>query len=202
MTPIVHGRLALIISECQRGIVESGMGGFPALIDQVASRKILPRIATLADAFRRARLPVVHLTVAHRPDFADVKPNSLLAAMARKNRMAVAGTAQADIVAELTPKPGDIICTRSSGLIGFVGTSLDAMLRRMGVETVVMAGVSTNVAITGCSIVAADLGYHVLLAEDCIAASDPHVHALIVREQLRMIAQIAAAAEIERALPV
>jgi len=200
MTIALQGRAALVISECQRGIVEPGMGGFDALIAQVRDRAILPRIAGLAQAFRGAALPVFHLTIAHRPDFADVLPNSLIAALARKNRFVVAGTPQADIVAELAPEPSDLVVERSSGMIGFLGTSLDAMLRRMDIRTVVMTGVSTNIAVTGCTMVAADLGYHVVLAEDCIAASDRETHDIIIREQLRMIARVASAADVEASL--
>lgn len=147
-----------------------------------------------------SRPPVFHLTIAHRPDFADVKPNSLLAALARKNPLLVAGSPEADIVPILTPMPQDIVVQRSSGLIGFLGTALDAMLRRMGVTTVVLAGVSTNVAIAGCAIVATDLGYHVAVAEDCIAAADPAAHAVILDQQLRMVARIGTASEVAAAL--
>lgn len=89
---------------------------------------------------------------------------------------------------------------RSSGLIGFLGTPLDAILRRMKISSVVLVGVSTNVAIAGCAMVATDLGYQVIVAEDCIAASDPATHETIVASQLRMVARIASSAEISMVL--
>jgi nicotinamidase-related amidase len=196
----LHGRAALIISECQRGIVEQGMGGFAGLIGQVEERRVLPRIARLAERFRGAGLPVCHLTIAHRPDFADVQPNSLLAVMARKNRLLIVGSPEAEIVEDLTPAPQDFIVARSSGLIGLHGTALDAMLRRMRIGTIVIAGVSTNVAVAGCAMAGADLGYHVIIAEDCVAAADPATHEVIIRDQLRMVARVASADEIEQAL--
>ena len=191
---------ALIISECQRGILEPALGAFSGLAEEAKARAIVPRIAALAQAFRAAGKPVIHLTVAHRPDFADVKTNSLLAALARKHGTVIAGTRHAQIVPELTPAPHDFIVERSSGLIGFIGTSLDAMLRRMNVETIVIAGVSTNVAVTGCAMVATDLGYRVVVAEDCTAASDPATHEVIVRDQLAMVARLASAQEITATL--
>ncbi len=191
---------ALIISECQRGIVEQGMGGYEGLIDQVRQRGILPRIAELAARFRAVKRPVLHLTIAHRADFADVPANTLLTVMAHRNRALVAGTPEAEIIAELSPAPTDFVVSRSSGLLGFGGTALDAMLRRMRIEAVVIAGVSTNVAVAGCSMIAADLGYEVLIPEDCIAAGDAAAHDLIVREQLRMIARITCAAHIKALL--
>lgn len=198
-TPL-HGRAALIISECQRGIVEPGMGGFPGLVDQVRKRNIVPRIADLAARFRAAHLPVFHLTIAHRPDFADVQPNSMLAVMARKGGSLVTGSPAVQIIPELKPAPEDFIIERSSGLIGFHGTALDPILRRMRIETVIISGVSTNVAVAGCTMAATDLGYHAIVAEDCIAAADPATHDVIVRDQLRMVARIGSAEDIAQAL--
>lgn len=196
MAPDVQRRCALVISECQRGVIEPGMGGYEGLIDQVRQRDIVPRLAQLANVFRATNMPVLHMTVAHRPDFVDVPANTLLTAMARKNRALVSGSAEAEIVADLSPAPQDFVVERSSGLIGFCGTALDAMLRRMRIEAVVIAGVSTNVAVAGCSMVAADLGYDVLIPEDCIAAGDSVTHDVIVKNQLRMIARIMTAAQI------
>jgi len=191
---------ASIISECQRGILEPELGAFAGLAEQARSRCIVPRIAVLAEAFRDVGKPVIHLTIAHRLDFADVKANSLLAALARKHGNVIAGTPQATIVPELAPAVQDFVVERSAGLIGFLGTALDATLRRLGVQTLVVAGVSTNVAVTGCAMVASDLGYDVIVAEDCIAASDPATHEVIVRDQLRMIARVASATQITQAL--
>jgi nicotinamidase-related amidase len=120
--------------------------------------------------------------------------------MARKNRLLIAGSPEAEIVKDLTPAPQDLLVARSSGLIGFHGTALDAMLRRMRIETIVIAGVSTNVAVAGCAMAGADLGYHVIIAEDCVAAADPVTHEVIIKDQLRMIAHVASADDVEQAL--
>jgi nicotinamidase-related amidase len=46
----------------------------------------------------------------------------------------------------------------------------------------------------------ADLGYHVIIAEDCVAAADPVTHEVIIKDQLRMIAHVASADDVEQAL--
>ena len=70
----------------------------------------------------------------------------------------------------------------------------------MRIETVIISGVSTNVAVAGCTMAATDLGYHAIVAEDCIAAADPATHDVIVRDQLRMVARIGSAEDIAQAL--
>jgi len=198
MAITIHGRAALIVNECQRGVIERG--SFSGLVDQVNERGIVPRIAALAEAFRAQGLPVIHAPVAHRPDFADIAPTSLINALSLKGRGMVKGSADAEFVDLLRPHEGDFVIERSSGLIVFIGTALDALLRRMNVETVVLTGVSTNLAIAGCAISAQELGYHVLVPEDCIAGADANTHRVIVQEQIRMIARITSAEDVHSAL--
>jgi nicotinamidase-related amidase len=196
----IEGRAALVISECQRGVIEPGLAVFPGLAEQVVARGIVARIAELAQGFRQAGFPVIHATAAHRPDFLDVKPNTLVDALVRKRRTMVAGTPDVEIVAELTPRPEDIVMERSSGLIPFLGTPLDSMLRRMAIETVAIVGVSTNLAVTGSAFAAAEMGYRVVIPEDCIAGADPEIHRAIVDGQLRMLARIVSAQDVLEAL--
>lgn len=196
----IEGRAALIVNECQLGVVDPSFSGFPGLAAHVVERGVLDRIATLADAFRARGLPVVHTPVIHRPDLADIRPNTLINALTIKGGKMKVGSAEAAYVAQLLPHLKDFVFERSAGLIAFNATALDATLRRLGISTVVLTGVSTNVAIPGNTMTATDLGYHVVIPEDCIAGSDPETHRVIVREQLRMLARITTAEAVIAAL--
>lgn len=196
----IVGRAALIINECQRGVVGPGDCIFPALAGQVTERGILPRIAALAEAFRTRGLPVVHAPIVHREDMADLRPNSLIGAVSRKGGRMKQGSPEAAYTPELEPHPTDYVVERTAGFIVFLGTSLDALLRRLDVQTVVLAGVSTNIAIPGNTIAAVELNYNVVIPEDCIAGTDPETHRVIVDEQLRMLARLTTAAELTAAL--
>ena len=187
---MLNGKAALIINEMQLGVVDPARATYKGLADQVVKRGIAARIARLAAAFRSAGLPVFHTPVVHRADLADIKPNSLINALTRKSGKMKRGDVDTHYVPELQPEPEDFEIIRPSGLIVICGTQLDAQLRRMNIETVVVTGVSTNIGVAGNVIVAGELGYHVVVPEDCIAGSDPAVHEVIVREQLRMIARI------------
>ena len=191
---------ALIVNECQIGIVDPAYATFPALAQQVVARGILPRIEKLVKAFRAKGLPVIHTPVIHRADFADMAPNSLISSHSLKGRSMAAGSPEAGYAPGLEPQPQDFEVVRSAGLIAFNATNLDATLRRLDVQTVVLCGVSTNVAMPGNTMTAVDLGYRVVLPEDCIAGSDAETHATIFREQLRMLATITTAEDVIAAL--
>ena len=197
---MIKGKAALIVNECQLGVIDARYCSFKGLAQQVEERGMVANIAALAAAFRKAGLPVVHTPVRHRPDFADMAPNSLISAISLKQRNMAEGSPEAGFVEGLEPKPEDIVIVRTSGIIAFNGTSLDAILRRMDVSTVVLVGVSTNLGMPGNMMTACDLGYTVVIPEDCIAGADPEVHKIIVAEQLRLMSRITTAEEVTKAI--
>lgn len=183
-------RAALVVSECQRGILDPELSILPGLAEQAASRAIVPAIASLATAFRGIGRPVVHCTIAHRPDLAGVLPNSLLGAMTRKHRRMLAGTADVDVAPEIAPLPGDFVSCRATGITAFYGTDLDAILRLQMVDTLVIAGVSTNIALPGLAVEAVNRGYRVVLAEDATAGVSSHTHQFMVEHVLSVVTTV------------
>ncbi|MES2025633.1 MAG: isochorismatase family cysteine hydrolase [Pseudomonadota bacterium] len=177
-------KAALLISECQRGVIEADLSSFPGLVEQVNTRDIVKKISRLADEFRAAGLPVVHLHVVHRSDYADLPVTSVIMGMSVKNGRMKIGSVDVESVPELPVQPGDILHARSYSLVAFHGTDLDQILRNMGVQTVVLAGVSTNVAINGSALCASDLGYQVVIPEDCIAGASAESHTFLSKQLL------------------
>ena len=58
----------------------------------------------------------------------------------------------------------------------FSGTDLDTRLRTLAVRTVVLAGVQTNICIDSAMRDASSLGFHVVVAADCVASHTPALH--------------------------
>ena len=71
------------------------------------------------------------------------------------------------------PEPSDYLSVRQSGLGMWYGSNLDATLRNLRVETIVLTGVSTNIALFGGAVGAVDRGYKAVLAEDASAGAAP-----------------------------
>ncbi len=193
-------KAALIVNECQVGIIDAKYSMFPELAHQVEKRNVVANIAALIAAFRARKLPVMFTPSFLRPDMADKMTNTLISALALKLGTMKAGSVAARYMPSLEPTDEDFVIQRGSGLITFHGTSLDLTLRRLKVETIVVTGVSTNVAIPGIVMAATDHNYHVVVPEDCIAGSDPATHRTIVQEQLRMLATITTKDEVIAAL--
>ncbi|MEE2059202.1 cysteine hydrolase [Rhodococcus artemisiae] len=192
---------ALVISECQHGILDPDLSVSSGLAREAAERDIVGRTASLARQFRARGLPVVHCIIEHRADQRGMLANSYLGTMALRTRSLTEGTPDVGIPSELGPEPADIVSSRATGITAFYGTDLDAMLRLEGVRTVVLAGVSTNLAVPGLASEAVNRGYHVVLAEDCTAGTSPQAHAAMLENTLGALARIMASEDIVTRLP-
>jgi nicotinamidase-related amidase len=192
-------RAALLISECQNGIVAGGMSN-STLAAEVSKRGILPKIADLAEAFRAVGLPVMHCTITLPPDLKGWNVNCVLAARLAKEAKLIAGSEAAAVVPEIPVRHGDSVVERHHGMSPFTGTALDAELRRHRIDAVVLAGVSTNIALPGAATEAVGLGYHVILAEDCVAGGTAETHQIQITMHLPLIATISDSASVVQAI--
>lgn len=172
------GRTALVTVEVQDNVV-----GERSVVPELAraAAPILPRIGALAAAARAVGVPVLHCTADARPDRKGANRNArLFAAMAK----APAGEPGPARPATVHPAVGatddDIVLGRLHGLSPMTGTSLDPVLRNLGVRTIVATGVSLNVAVLGLAFEAVNHGYQLVLPRDAVAGVDEaYVEALL-----------------------
>jgi nicotinamidase-related amidase len=193
-------RTALVVNEMQNAIANPAYDDTP-LASQVATRGIIERINALAATFRHGGAPVIFCTIAARsPDWAGFRVNCALAARIQRKGKLVEGTANAAIHDGLVVEPSDIVSHRSHGMAPFTGTTLDATLRGYGIETIVLTGVSTNIALPGAATEAVALGYNVVLAEDCTAGASPETHQMQISMHLPLLATITDAGSVMASL--
>jgi len=195
-----HGaRPALLVSEMQRGILDKEMTTLGGLADQVAQRGVVGRIAKLAEACRRYDVPVVWCTVEPRADRIGTSGNSLLSHLVVTSAL-VAGTPSVDLVDGLSAHARDVVIARVHGLTMFHGTELESILRDLGTTTVILTGVSTDVALTGAAIEAVNRGFAAVLPVDCAAGSSPEAFERRVAEFFPLLATVTDSAAILAAL--
>ncbi len=193
-------KAALLISECQNGIINPDYAADAPLVRQVAERNIVPKIASLAQAFREQGLPVIFCNIAAPPGFKGFRVNCLLAARLQKEGKLIQGTPFAAIHDDLPVKEGDIVSERMHGMAPFTGTELDSILRGHDVDTVVLSGVSTNIALPGAATEAVALGYNVVLVEDCVSGGTAETHQMQVAMHFPFLATVTDAASVTEAI--
>jgi biuret amidohydrolase len=119
---------------------------------------------------------VVYTLVMYEPGFPGVRPNSSLYRTAIDADALQEGTPAVEIMDEVAPGPGEPV-VRGQGTSGFDRTELDSMLRWEGVDTLVLAGVATDVAVESTAGAACDLGYRTVIVSDARTADSDDAHA-------------------------
>ncbi|WAC57072.1 cysteine hydrolase [Gordonia sp. SL306] len=188
---------AIVTQECQ-GAVVGPDAGLKALADE-ARREALPNIGRLLKVARDVDVPVVHCLVARRGDGLGSNHNAKLFEVGRSQVSIAPGSPGASLVPELGPEPSDVVLTRLHGLGPMGGTDLDAVLRNLGITTIVAVGVSLNVAIPNLVMDAVNASYRVVLPRDAVAGVPPEYGEAMIRNTLRMLCTVTTTDELSSA---
>jgi nicotinamidase-related amidase len=197
------GRTALLLSEVQRSVIGDLAGG-RALADVARQVGVIENSARLAHAARERGAPVVHCLANTQPGRFGANTNARLF---RGGARRVAGEAppKPDPAAD-APCPevwadGDILSKRDHGLNPMADSQLDRRLRNEGIATLVVAGVSLNVAILNMTMEAVNSSYQVVVARDAVSGYPLEYGEPVLANTLSLIATVATVDEIIAAWP-
>ena len=179
--------IAVVTNECQRGAI-GDLAVWRALAD--AAAPMLPKLVALLAAARDRGVPVAHIAAVRRPDVRGANTNAPLFDVASRRGTFAAGSDSAELVPELDVAPSDLIVQKTHGLSSIRSTGLDAALRNLDVGTLVLTGVSVNVAIPTLAFEAVNLGYHVTIPRDAVAGVPPSYADDVLRHSMSLVATI------------
>ena len=166
---LTPSRTALVLIDLQRGIVSRQTAPH-------AANDVVQRATELAHQFRRCGSVVVLVHVAYAADGAD--------RLAQPTDSGGWGSGKlpsdwSEIVPELGPEPGDLVITKHQWG-AFYGTELDLQLRRRGIDTIVLGGISTNFGVESTARDAYERGFALVFVEDAMAGLSAEAHAFAI----------------------
>jgi nicotinamidase-related amidase len=180
---------AVVTQECQVGVVGPG-AGLKALADE-AHREAIPNLARLLPVARSAGVQVVHCLFQRRADGLGANRNArLFAGVQALGIDLTPGGPGVSLLPELGPDPSDMVLARFHGVGPMGGTDLDAILRNLGVTTIVATGVSVNIAITNLVMDAVNAGYRVVLPRDAVAGIPTDYASAVIDNTLALLATV------------
>jgi len=187
--PLDLSAAALVTSECQNGVI--GPDSVLPELAAAARETVIPNGARLCAAARAAGAPVVHCVAGRRPDDRGSNRNArLFGAMLKSPVRLDLGTSAADVVKEYDVQASDFVLSRIHGLNPMAGTDLDPILRNLGVDTLVVIGVSVNVAVTNLVMDAVNLGYQVVLPRDAVTGVPASYGDAVIDNTLSLLATV------------
>lgn len=145
---------------------------------------VIPTTQALQGAFRSRGIDVIHARIACLLE--DGRDRSLSQKKPGWNYLLLPDdSAEAQIVAELAPRPGEIVITKTTDS-ALTGTNLRLILTNMGIRNVVLTGIFTDQCISSTVRSLADESFNVIVVEDCCAAATDELH----RRELEIINMI------------
>lgn len=201
---------ALIIIDMQRDFLEPGGFG-EALGNDVARLQVaVPPCRVVLGEARRLDLTVIHTREGHRPDLTDAPrhkldrgdPSMRIGARGPMGRILIRGEPGHDIIPELYPVDGEPVIDKP-GKGAFYQTDLDLVLRNRGIDTLFVAGVTTEVCVNTTVREANDRGFRCIVLSDCCASYFPEFHdagLAMIKAQGGIFGSVAASQPLLRAL--
>jgi nicotinamidase-related amidase len=179
-------KTALVLIDLQYGIVTK-----PA--QPYASTAVVEQCRSMAEAFRSKRLNVVYVHV----DLGNLLP--LISDRSLRDPNAAPPSNALELVPYAGFQKGDLLVTKRHWS-AFGQTSLEALLRERGVETVVLAGISTNFGVESTARHAVALGFQVVIAENACSSISTAAHRFAMETVFPLIARVRTAEEIINAI--
>ena len=184
---------AVVTNECQSGAI-GDLAPWPALVE--AAKPMIPLLARLINAARDAGIPVLHCLAERRADLRGASANAPLFEVANRSGGLRVGTPAVELVPELGPSPSDLLFPKTHGVASLGSTGVDAALRNLGVDEIVLTGVSVNVAIQALAFEAVNLGYRVTIPRDAVAGVPPAYADEVMKNTLSLVATLTTVEEL------
>ncbi|EGX56277.1 hypothetical protein SZN_28728 [Streptomyces zinciresistens K42] len=186
----------LLTVECQQGVVGPD-SALPELAEQARSSGALDNVARLVDAAHERGVQVIHAIAERRSDGRGANRNArLFRAAERLPVRQLAGTGAVRVAAPIRVTEDDLVVRRLHGLSPIQGTDVDPLLRNLGCRTLVVTGVSANVAVPNAVFDAVNRGYAVVVPRDAVAGVPPAYTSAVLSHTLAWVATVATTDEV------
>jgi len=187
LDPAWLAQSALLLVDMNRSHLDHSIGHL--LVAKSDADRIIGRAVRLRDAWAASGRPVIFVRTHHRYDpardeavdnknpFWMAQHGSVVPGLGKpRNTLAIEGAAVTEIVAPLTPRPGEhtVFKHRYSP---FDNTDLELLLRNLEVKTLVICGVNTNNCVLCSCFEAFNRDYRVIVPRDvCASMNGPDYH--------------------------
>ncbi|MCW5263590.1 cysteine hydrolase [Verminephrobacter eiseniae] len=163
--------------------------GFHA--DSAQRQHVIAAAQALLSKARACAIPVVHVRIAYRPDYADLLTNAPIFRQVASLGAVCEGSWGAGFYADLAPlqdSPREFI-VKHTRVNAFHDSPLEGILRILATRRLIVAGVATHSVVESTVRHAVDMGYEVVVNADACAAGSPGAHAASL-ENMRLIAEV------------
>ena len=174
-------------------------GGFLAQrgTDMTAIRSLIPRLQQFLDRARQKNVTIVFIQMVIGEEDISSPMRERLIRIGVKNRSCVKGSWGAEFASGFQPKANEMVIKKTR-YSAFINTDLDRRLRDMGMVTLIITGVATNICVESTARDGFMLDYYIVVPNDLVACGNERLHEDSLFNLDRYFATITSSAEILR----
>jgi len=167
-----YSKTALILIDPFNDFLSEGGKLYPLTKETVEGISLVQNLKKLIEGARDRKIQVIYAPHHHttKSDYLNWKFLAPSHEGSQKVVLFEKNTWGAEFHPELQPQPGDLIAQNHWTASGFANTDLDFLLRVHNIDHIILAGMRANTCIDSTARYGVELGYHVTLVKDAIAA--------------------------------
>jgi nicotinamidase-related amidase len=203
LTPEDPSTVAVVCVECQNGV----LGPASALPDLAAlTGDLVANLRRMLDAARDSGVRIVHATYGGSLGGRQVSTARVWRALEPATAHWTPEGADTQVLTELFA-PTDLVLPRHHGLMPALDTELLPVLANLGVRTVILTGVSLNLALLFTAGHVCQAGFHLVVPRDAVAGSPAAYGEQVLNHTIALLGRITSVDDLiaewsARAVPV
>ena len=188
---------ALIVVDVQNDFV-SLQGAFGRWgEDMTMIQEMVPKLKELIEEARAARVPIIYFKNTSSPWTNSQVHTERIAEVRGKGgqEITIEGTWGAEFYEGICPREDERVVVKHR-YSGFIDTDLDLILRSLGIKTLIMTGVATNVCVESTSRDGFMKDFRIIFVKDCSATTEQKLHEGTLENIERYFGTVVSAKEI------
>ena len=183
-------RAALIIQDMQNDVmIEGGAFADSGAPQHAKDQNAVENCKRLADACRKAGIPVIHVWYIVEDGAPGLKLNAPLFEGVKGSNALVRGTWGAEPAEGLERQKGDFVVEKIR-MSGWQDTTLESLLRGLERDQIIVTGAWTNMSIEHVARTGADKGYFMVVPEDCCSTMNADWHNASINYALQNVSTV------------
>jgi nicotinamidase-related amidase len=166
------GKLALLLLDLQTNILTQCNSN---------AESYTSRVSAITHAARAASIPVIYVRICFRPSYPELNPRNASASRVISSGAYTESDPSVEFPASIAPLATDIVVTKRR-VSAFVGSDLEVMLRGLGIDELVLFGLSTSGAVLSTVRMAADMDFGLTVLGDMCVDRKDDVHKVLVEQ--------------------
>jgi len=183
-------RAALIIQDMQNDVIsEGGAWAETGAPQHAQEQNVVENCKRLAEACRKAGIPVIHVWYVVEEGAPGLKQNAPLFEGVKSANALVRGSWGAAAADGLDRQKGDFVVEKLR-MSGWQDTTLETLLRGLERDQIIVTGAWTNMSIEHTARTGADKGYFMYVPEDCCSTMNADWHNASINYALQNVSAV------------